>query len=40
MIASILDCPFQLSILGGESAELTPADLRTVEEIAQKRRKS
>ena len=25
MIASILDCPFQLSILGGESAELTPA---------------
>ena len=33
MIASILDCPFQLSILGGESAELTPADLRTVEEL-------
>ena len=36
MIASILDCPFQLSILGGESAELTPADLRTVEEMRRK----
>ena len=35
MIASILDCPFQLSILGGESAELTPADERTIEEIAK-----
>ena len=36
MIASILDCPCQLSILGGESAELTPADLRTVEEMRRK----
>ena len=36
LIASILGCPFQLSILGGESAELTPADLRTVEEMRRK----
>ena len=39
MIASILDCPFQLSILGGESAETDACGSAYRRRDAQKRRK-